>query len=497
MFLSPCLWASNEQQITEDFLGYQVYVVQNTNKRMCKILKGKWRFEGLEKLSSAEREKVKIERTYKLASKIVTIAEAFEYSSRFDIGYWMGILQKESLFCESVCGGTENGRDRYCAGNYSEAKPLYYNSKSGPKPYYVDLGIGQINYETALFYLNKVLTNERHTNAFQKLIDQRFFKDFHSIQEIKDFFSKNKLSSSQSVAEKNALVLKIFNRLRNDENLNLALSLGIFIKKIEESEMRNKIWGENGNTWQQKLATKKNSAMANLRKDYSTVWKRTFGAVSYNAAPKSYEYGMDVFCIKNFYDGLFMRTEKDTLSRIKYQKNAPFHSFQNAEPTQCLRLVRQVFQSYDNMVDFVAVNEHVDLRKYRELLDQYTDFDIYQTFEHWKKWEKNIINPSSTIAFNEFSASSPYKIVEVEGRLFEKNYYENSYLKDPPEGELYMYSFMRKYLYPYGFSKETYDRLVENFLVLNQCNESYESVCENLIPGDLKFNWISLKPLVN
>ncbi len=358
---------------------------------------------------------LKIKKSKELARIIFDVASAFDFSSRFQIGYWLGILNKESRFCFDVCGGA----------NCKNLQEKVSQMQSYTIPY-ADLGMGQINFETAKGFIEKHFS--KYENNFQKLIDIGYFEylknNIKQASQLKKYFLNLLPQKKQSLDEFKLKTKNFFNILRFDEKFNLALSLPIFLQKTKEGINLNEINDEYSRLflYQKSKKYKKYSepfyeSVDELSREHQYVWARSFGVLTYNGHHKyALDYAMDVYCIKSLVDSYLLRSKKLAHQYVYGQTTSPFYAFVEDDGEEIrLKNCDAITEARD--AGYVLVNQNTE-----KLLDR-SSF-LGEEKKLLKQRVEDIVNKNLGI---EFSAA----VAE--------------YGKD---GRLFLYSFVRKILYP-------------------------------------------------
>lgn len=442
----------DKYQVTQT-IAYHIYLVQmlsmpknSSETHSC------LRFRGISPFGKTKDEILKSsnETRYKsslnLAKEIYAVANAFDQSSRFQIGYWLGILNKESRYCFDVCGGK----------NCSNLSQLISGMKSFKLPY-VDLGIGQINFDTAKGFLEKHFPD--YMVGFQKLIDEGYFrhlsKDIKTAQHLRKFLIDKMPNSKLGLKVYKERTAAFFKLLMFDEKVNLSLSLPIYLQKIKEGINLDKIDDKSSRLYlyQRSARYKKYSnpifeAVHKIPREHQFVWARSFGVLTYNGHHRhALDYAMDVYCIKSLVDSYLLR-KKDLAHKYVYgDEHSPFYNFVDENQDQDLR----------NCDDITRLREQgtIVIESKTTPVLAYNNFFKTDQGQYSSKKEKiTLIKVSSLVQLRAFKNFK--EIVSLYGR----------------EGRLFIYSFVRRVLYPQeqyaNLTTQDYESLIHQVIELNK-----------------------------
>jgi hypothetical protein len=482
----------------KDTIAYHIYLVEmnsmpkeSEHSHYCRVKGAQSRFGVTSREAALSNDDHRIANSKKLASLISQISETFSFSSKFQIGYWLGILHLESRFCEGICGGS----------NCSNLN-AHIDSMSGTVPPYADLGIGQINFLTFKDFMERLFY--KYEDHFQDLINKGIYKErfskLTSVAILKSYLESLIPSSKKTISKNKEDIKALYGLLRNDDALNLSFSLPILLEKIKEGINIDDINDPSSRVqdYQRSKALRKFSkpfisGFNSITSANKLVWQRSFGVLTYNGHKRyALDYAIDVYCIKSLYDGNLLRP-KDTLETYIFKnKEAPFHLFSpNGYPfnlTNCEEIIKLRDEGEMKVLGKKQMLLSVDYFKGIQGSASTTrpapvpsepppidgDDDLNGTIT---------VNPTGLLKLgNDFYQQKGLKRINIllETQKTPYGSFSNAVEQIGYKGSLYLYGFLKNIAFPnnnYGFSHPQYEDLVQ---IVRQLNPELQSNILNI-----------------
>jgi len=476
-------FAKNENQFEAEIepIAYHIYLSQMISmpksaksSHLCKVLGGDSIFGQSTKEIKASTREERIKSSLALAGKIEKIAKAFRFSTRFDIGYWLGILHKESQFCLNICGG-------YNCKDLSSK----FEKMNGLNPPYADLGIGQLNFETFKDFINYRF--KKYESGFEMLAQNGFFSKYswNESSDIREYFKKLLPNKAKPQSQNRSDAKKLYSILMKDESVNLAFSLPIFLEKIagginidNYKDKNSRLAKYQNSSKYRKFSNNFYDNFEDIPRSQAMIWKRSFGALTYNGHRKyALDYAVDVYCLKSLHDSFMLRDEETTLYYVYGKDDAPFKEFKDDGITLKLSKCKSILQAKEKK-EIIVGGQAQSIIKQSEfgkgkvakvpsptIIKPVLKRPIINNLvilEH----KDDVIKLGEKLYLSNLTQASIEDLVQ--GHCYES--YCDTVEDIGKEGRMFFYSFLRKILYPqvaYEFNEQDYEALTQVIYELN------------------------------